>query len=133
MSYGLKSVLDNIIYLDIETTGLDEKSSEIIEIGAVKIKNSKIYTYETLIKPRGRIPVSIYNLCTGLKQEDLLKARSLNSVKIELIEFLEDLPLICHNGGFERKFLLNHIPEIKNEIMDSMELCSILEPWRKRI
>lgn len=131
MSEGLNSVLDNVIYLDIETTGLDENSSEIIEIGAVKIKNSVVSTYETLIRPRGRVPIGIYNLCTGLKETDLLKARSLNSVKPEILEFLEDLPLICHNGEFEKKFLSCHIPEIKNIIIDSMELAAILEPWRK--
>lgn len=131
MGKMLNSILDNVIYLDIETTGLDENSSEIIEIGAVKIKNSIITTYETLIKPRGRVPIEIYNLCTGLKEEDLLKARSLKNIKEELINFLEDLPLICHNANFERKFFASHIPEIKNKIMDSMELAAILEPHRK--
>ncbi|MFT8351108.1 helicase C-terminal domain-containing protein [Clostridium saccharoperbutylacetonicum] len=127
----LSSILDNVIYLDIETTGLDEKSSEIIEIGAVKIKNGIISTYETLIRPRGRVPISIYKLCIGLNETDLYNARTLSSVKEEAIGFLEDLPLICHNGGFERKFLGYHIPEIKNKIMDSLELAAILEPWRK--
>ncbi|MDR3595269.1 helicase C-terminal domain-containing protein [Clostridium sp.] len=131
MLEGLSSILDNVIYLDIETTGLDETSSEIIEIGAVKIKNGIITTYETLIKPRGRVPISIYNLCFGLKEIDLLSARGLNSIKQELLEFLENLPLICHNANFETKFLGFHIPEIKNTIMDSMELAAILEPWRK--
>lgn len=131
MSKGLNSVLDNVIYLDIETTGLDENSSEIIEIGAVKIKNSVVTKYETLIRPRGRVPVETYNLCAGLRETDLLKARSLNNVKQELLRFLEDLPLICHNGNLEKRFLLSHIPEIKNIIIDSMELAGILEPWRK--
>lgn len=128
---NLKSILDNVIYLDIETTGLDEKSSEIIEIGAVKIKNNEITTYETLIKPRGRVPAGIYSLCTGLNEKELLSARSLNAVRSEVVEFLEDLPLICHNGNFEKKFLNYHIPDIKNEILDSMELIAILEPYRK--
>ncbi len=55
----------------------------------------------------------------------------MNSIKQEVLEFLEDLPLICHNANFERKFLSFYIPEIKNTIMDSMELAIILEPWRK--
>ena len=32
------SVLDNVVFLDIETSGLNPNKSEIIEIGAVKIK-----------------------------------------------------------------------------------------------
>ncbi|MDR5587855.1 helicase C-terminal domain-containing protein [Clostridium aquiflavi] len=127
----LKSILDNVIYLDIETTGLDENNCEIIEIGAVKIKNSSVTTYEVLIRPKGNVPVSIYKLCQGLKEEELMNSKYLEDIKKELLVFLEDLPLICHNGGFERKFLSYHIPEIKNEIFDSMELSAILEPWRK--
>ena len=45
MPNTLNSILDNVIYLDIETTGLDENTSEIIEIGAVKIKNNELSTY----------------------------------------------------------------------------------------
>ncbi|GAA0076272.1 helicase C-terminal domain-containing protein [Clostridium sp. CTA-5] len=131
MIKDLNSILNNVIYLDIETTGLDGESCEIIEIGAVKIKDSTITTYNTLIKPKERVPISIYKLCIGLNEDDLLAARSLEEIKREVVEFLEDLPLICHNGGFEKKFLSYHIPEIKNRIMDSMELATILEPWRK--
>lgn len=87
MLEDLISVLDNVIYLDIETTGLDETCSEIIEIGAVKVKNGVITTYNTLIRPRGRVPISIYSLCSDLKEADLLSARSLNSIKQEVLEF----------------------------------------------
>ena len=62
MSENLKSILDNVIYLDIETSGLDEVCSEIIEIGAIKFKDNKVTTFETLIRPRGRVPVVIYYL-----------------------------------------------------------------------
>lgn len=128
----VKSILDNVIYLDIETTGLDEVCSEIIEIGAIKFKNGITTKYETLIRPRGRVPVEIYNLCTGLKEEDLNRAPSLNSIRNELEEFLEDLPIICHNGDFERKFFRYHLPNIKNMIIDSMEFAAIVEPYHKQ-
>ena len=64
-------------------------------------------------------------------RERLYSARTLNTIIPELIEFLEDLPLICHNGSFERRFFKTHIKEVENEIMDSMELCAILEPERR--
>jgi len=125
-----KSILNNVIYLDIETTGLDELSSEIIEIGAIKVKDSIITIYRTLIKPVGKVPSSIYELCSGLLEADLENAPSLQDIKKDLLSFIEDYPLICHNGGFEKKFLREHIKELKNEILDSMELAAILEPWR---
>ncbi len=127
----LKSIIDNVIYLDIETSGLHENVCEIIEIGAVKVKGGKITTYSTLINPKGRIPSEIYNLCTGLTPEMLKSAPSLSTVKEKVLLFLEDLPLICHNGDFEKRFLNYHMPYVKNYIMDSLELAAILEPARK--
>ncbi len=131
MAELIKSVIDNVVFLDIETSGLDEKVCEIIEIGAVKIKEGRMYTYSTLIKPNGRIPSEIYNLCTGLKPEMFKNAPSLSGIKDNLVIFLEDLPLICHNGNFEKRFFNYHMPYIKNNIMDSLELAAILEPARK--
>ena len=52
-------------------------------------------------------------------------------IKKKLIDFLGDKKIICHNGEFERAFLNHYIPEIKNEILDSMELMVILEPYHK--
>ena len=34
----MKSIIDNVIYIDIETTGLHEEKNEIVEIYAKKIK-----------------------------------------------------------------------------------------------
>ena len=43
---------DNYTVFDIETTGLDPKYDEIIEIGALKIRNNKIIDqFSFLIKP----------------------------------------------------------------------------------
>lgn len=126
-----KSVLDNVVYLDIETTGLNPLNSEIIEIGALKIKDSVQSKLSILIKPIKEVSVGIYHLCEGLKKDDLDNGYTLNEAKRLLIEFIEDLPLICHNKSFEKSFFSYYFPEIKNSILDSMELACILEPHRK--
>ena len=131
MKTEVKSILDNVVYLNIKTTGLDEKTSEIIEIGAIKIKDSIITTFNTLIKPRGIVSLSIYDIYTCLKEEDLINANDISIVKSEFIEFIEDLPLISSNGDQVKGFFYYHIVEIKNEILDLMEMSAILEPWRK--
>lgn len=131
MQSEVKSILDNIVYLNIETTGLDAKTSEIIEVGAVKVKDSVITTFNVLIKPKGKVPLSIYDLCIDLKEADLLNATDISNVKKELVDFLEDLPLICSNGEYVKMFLSYNIVEIKNKILDLMEVAAILEPWRK--
>ncbi|SCK03054.1 Probable ATP-dependent helicase dinG homolog [uncultured Clostridium sp.] len=126
-----KSVLDNIVYIDIETTGLNPINSEIIEIGALRIKNSVQSKLSILIKPTKEVPKGIYHLCDGLKDVDLNNGYTLNEAKRILIEFIRDLPLICHNKSFEESFFSYYFPEVKNIILDSMELACILEPSRK--
>ena len=50
---------DTFISVDIETTGLDPKTHEIIEIGAVKIEEGRITgEFSQLIKPLHTIPNS---------------------------------------------------------------------------
>lgn len=43
--------VDNYVLVDIETTGLSPKENDIIEIGAIKVRQNKIIDkYESLIK-----------------------------------------------------------------------------------
>ena len=121
-----KSVLDNVVYLDIETTGLNPINSEIIEIGALKITNSVQSKLNILIKPIKEVPIGIYHLCDGLKADDLYKGYTLIEAKRMLIEFIKDLPLICHNKSFEESFFSYYFPEVKNSILDSIDRKSVV-------
>lgn len=131
LSNDIISILDNVIFLDIETSGLNPLNSEIIEVGAVKIKNGKVEIFNTLIKNKKEIPIEIFFLCKNLKEEDLEKSPELKDVRKKLKEFLGDYTVICHNSEFEKNFLQHYIPEIKNTIIDSMELAAMLEPYHK--
>lgn len=127
----IKSIVQNVVFLDLETSGLNPFTAEILEIGAIKIENNKITSFHTLVKNKKEVPLEIFSLCTDLNKEDLKNAPQLSDIKIKLKEFLGDKKIICHNGEFEKKFLAYYIPEIKNEILDSMELAVILEPYHK--
>ena len=62
---------DNYVLVDIETTGLSPRECEIIEIGAIKVKENKIIdTFDTLLKIEGRLPYFITKL-TGITNEML--------------------------------------------------------------
>lgn len=127
----IKSVVQDVVFLDLETSGLNPFSAEILEIGAIKVENNKITSFHTFIKNKKEVPLEIFSLCTDLNKEDLNNAPNLIDIKRDLIGFLGDKKVICHNGEFEKKFLAHYIPEIKNEILDSMELSAILEPYHK--
>jgi ATP-dependent DNA helicase DinG len=117
------SILNNIIFLDIETTGLNPLEDKIIEIGAVKIKKGIVTKFSSLVNPQKEVPLNILDLCTEIKQEDLDNAFKLEEVMTSLVDFIEDLPIICHNADFEKSFL-----KVKNKFLDSLELIAILFP-----
>ena len=129
-----RSLLNNVVFLDFETTGLvPEEGAEIIEIGAVKIKNNEYSEYHKLVRPKGEIPEVVFNLCKGLREdsEKIYNGPSIEEVKDEFLLFLEELPLICHNAAFEKKFIKKYIDphiEEKKELLDSCELACLLEP-----
>lgn len=123
------NMLDNMVFLDLETTGLDAATNEIIEIGAVKFSNGAVQEYHQLVRPsRSYISPFILKLCQGLKEEDLRQAPSLGDIEREFRDFLGDCPLVCHNVIFEKSFLARLSPGINNPFLDSLELFCIMKP-----
>ncbi|PLV56705.1 PolC-type DNA polymerase III [Thermotoga sp. SG1] len=93
------------VVFDFETTGLDPQVDEIIEIGAVKIKEGRIIDeYHTLIKPSGVISRKSVEI-TGITQEMLERERAIEEVLPEFLAFLEDSILVAHNANFDYRFL----------------------------
>ncbi len=102
---NIKSLIDNVIFLDIETSGLNPYNSEILEIGAIKIENNNISSFHTFVKNEKEVPLEIFSLCKNLKEEDLSKAPNLYMIKDKFINFLENKQIICHDIEFKEKFL----------------------------
>lgn len=139
----LHSNFSNMVYLDIKTSGLaaslnefhKNKRAEILEIDAIKYKNGEFSTFNTLIKPYGVVPETIFDHFEDLTLQSLNAAPSLEEVLIKLDDFLEGLPLIAHNGNFEKSFLSFYYKELglrfKNDVLDTMELFSLLKPCDK--
>lgn len=125
------SMLNNVVFLDIEISGLDYLNSEILEVGAVKVKDWKIDTYQSLIKNKYDVPIEVFSLCSNLNKSDLEIAHDIEKVEDELINFVEDSLIICHDLSLKRKFFEYHMPKLKNKFIDLIELAVILEPYHK--
>jgi len=117
------SILNNVIFLDIETNGVDDKSDKIIKICAVKIKDNVITKFSTLVNPNRLAALSISDLLRGITQKELDTAPQLKDVMKKLLLFIEDLPLAYHNEVFIENFL-----KVDNEFLDLIELLAILFP-----
>ncbi len=93
------------VVFDVETTGLNYETDELLEIGAVKIENGNIVSkFTSLIKPLIPIPndVTLINNIT-----DLMVA---NSPKVDVVirdfyRFTRGAKLVGYNVAFDQKFI----------------------------
>jgi len=127
---SLSESLDQTIMvsLDIESTGLDQRTDRIIEIGAVKFRgHQEIEQYSTLINPGRDIPPFITEL-TGISNQDVADAPSIGDVLPGLIEFLGDYPMIGHNVAFDAGFLARNGVPVRTQTFDTYDLTYALLP-----
>lgn len=94
-----------VVVFDLETTGLEATSNEIIEIGAVKIIEGKISeTFTTLIKPKGEISDEITKI-TGITNEMVQDAYSIEQAMPDFYKFTRGAVLSAYNISFDYSFL----------------------------
>jgi len=116
------------IAFDIEMTGLDEKTDEIIEIGIVKLENGGILDkYTSLVKPSIPIPADITHL-TGIDADDVEDAPPLEQILPELKVFFGQAPVIAHDTKRDMAFMGKHGLLKANPVIDTYELARILMP-----
>ena len=97
--------LANFVCLDFETTGLDFATCDIIEAGALKIKDGEIVDqFNSLIWTDDEISETITNL-TGISKYDLEGQPKSSEVIPKLVDFIGDSPIIAHNLKFDLGFL----------------------------
>src|SRR5262245_9323961 len=105
-------MLPRYVILDFETTGLDPSSSEIIEIGAIRVEGLEAKDrFHALVKPERAIPWTISQI-TGITNEMVADKPGLSEVTPAFLDFLRDSPLVAHNAAMERSFLDHHIAPV---------------------
>ncbi|WP_240739327.1 PolC-type DNA polymerase III [Marinitoga lauensis] len=104
----------NFVVFDFETTGFDPNIEEIIEIGAVKIEKGEITeTFHKMVKPNKNVPQKIQEI-TGITNEMLIDAPSINEVLPQFLDFISDSVLVAHNANFDYRFLRRWVKEVMN-------------------
>lgn len=98
-------MLKSYIAFDVETTGLNPMENEIIEIGALKVRDGKVAErFMEFIHPTAPISAAITNL-TGITNEMVAGARPRCKVVSDFLDFCEDDILIGHNVSFDYSFM----------------------------
>lgn len=99
------SLDDEFIAFDLETTGLDPKRDEITEIGAVKYKNGQLTEeFKSFVAINRKLDAKIIEL-TGITDEMLEGAPSLEEAISAFIDFCGGSPLAAHNATFDVSFI----------------------------
>ncbi|MBQ6840328.1 MAG: PolC-type DNA polymerase III [Oscillospiraceae bacterium] len=95
---------DEYVAFDLETTGLYRRDT-IIEIGAVRMKQGKeIDRFQSFVDPGCRLHPKTVEL-TGITDEMLKGAPSIEEVMPKFLEFVGESVLVAHNAEFDMNFV----------------------------
>ena len=94
----------DLVFLDIETTGLRPDIDQIIEIGAIKISDDKETEFHRLIRSDIHIPDEVCKL-TGITDDMLRNGTELETSIRDLEAFIQDTVLVGYNISFDIRFL----------------------------
>lgn len=122
------------VVFDTETTGFNATAGDqMIEIGAVKIKNGEIIDrFDELINPGINLRSEIVNL-TNITDEMLKDKDNEENVTKRFKEWISDLPMVAQNARFDISFMESaykkyNLGEFSNVVIDTMEISKAQNP-----
>ena len=124
---------ETFVVFDTETTGFYAGHDQMIEIGAVKIKNGEIIDrFDELIDPHRPIPSKITEL-TFITDEMVQGKDNEENVTKRFLAWAGDLPMVAHNAKFDISFMSSamskyNLGEFTNTVIDTMSLARMLHP-----
>ena len=93
------------VAFDLETTGLSSRTDTIIEIGAVIMKEGReVDRFQTFVAPGRKLDPKIIEL-TGITDNMLLGAPTIDEVLPKFLDFVGDRVLVAHNSDFDTGFI----------------------------
>lgn len=124
-----KDYLQNneFVVFDLETTGLDYKTNNVTEIGAVKIKNGRIVeTFSSFVNPKQPISSEITRL-TGITNDMVKDAPFFEDVLPDFYKFTKNSILVGQNIQFDFGFIDYYSRQIDyiftNKMEDTMNIA----------
>ncbi len=127
---------DGYVAFDLETTGLNPETDCIIEIGATLMQNGReLERFQSFVDPGRKLEPRIVEL-TGITDEMLVGAPSIQQVLPKFLEFVGDRVVVAHNAKFDTAFIRQACREQGLEYaltsVDTLTLSQQLMPQMNR-
>ncbi|MFW6116611.1 MAG: RecQ family ATP-dependent DNA helicase, partial [bacterium] len=126
------------VVFDLETTGFDFETDGIIQFAAVKVAHEEpIEGRNVFVRPVKRLPLSLrqkLRLDTNPAKLNAIETAPPIEEQIEsMITFVDEMPLVAHNGRFDHRFLGQACEsylgrDLVNPLIDTMELSLLTMP-----
>lgn len=119
--------MNNYVVIDIETSGLDERSGEIICMSALKVERGEILDrVSSLCKPIKPLTEAA-EILTGIT-EDLNDKPTIIELLSNFLKFIGAKTIVAHNVLFDVKFInaaleKANMPPLKNKTADIYALA----------
>ena len=121
------------VVFDTETTGFYAGSDQMIEIGAVKIKNGEIIDrFDELINPNRKLSDKIVEL-TAITDDMLKNCDNEENVTKRFLDWIGNDPLVAHNAKFDISFMKAacnkyNLGDFDYTVLDTMSMARMLYP-----
>lgn len=113
-----------LVFVDIETNGLNAQRGKIIEIAAIRVENGEVVkTFQTLLDPGTPLPQFITRL-TGITANDLHGAPYFEDIAEELSQVLSGAIFVAHNVRFDYSFIKQEFARVGSSFSPQL-LCTV--------
>lgn len=120
---------DEVVSVDCETTGLNPRKDDIVSIGAVKIKGSRILTSQSFhvkVKPRAELAANSIKI-HQIRNSDVADEGPIRSELPGFLRFIGNRPLIGYWISFDVRMLNKEIFKMLNITLQNptIDVCDM--------
>jgi DNA polymerase-3 subunit epsilon len=113
------------VVVDLETNGGAAAATNIIEIGAARVRAGRVCEeFQQLVNPGSRLPAFITRL-TGIDDAMLADQPPITAVWPRFAEFLSDAVIVAHNAAFDVGFLNAAALAYGGRALSQPHLCTL--------
>ena len=119
---------------DTETTGLDTKTDDVVQMAGVRILRNHILVedeFETLVAPRRKIPPSSTKI-HGITDDMVIGAPHFPEAVRGFLDYVDDAVVVAHNAGFDMAFVNREAGEAcqnhNDRVLCTAQLSQALDP-----